>query len=112
MIESWLPSIIVGIVFIILIFVVVFAITGRHKDFIRKANRITNGMTINEVINILEESPTSRETDGDKKMLIWEKSQWRGMLRGGTLVRSLKVVFQNGKVISVSTKNLDKSPFW
>lgn len=112
MIEYLMPVIIVGIISLVIVFIVIFAITGKHKNFIINANQITNGMTENDVLDTLGEQPTSRENDGNKTILIWEKSQWKGIQNGGTLVRSLKVVLQNGKVVSVSSKNLDKSTFW
>ena len=77
----------------------------RHKDFINNAESIHNGMSKDEVMRIMGQ-PTTAETDGNKIILIWEKNQWKGILGGGTLTRSLKVVFIDNKVTSVLTKNL------
>lgn len=37
-----------------------------------------------------EQSALKDEEDG-KLIIIYEKTQWRGFLRGGTIVRSVKV---------------------
>lgn len=58
------------------------------------------------------EEPTTKENNNKQTILVWEKSQWKGIQNGGTLTRSVKVVFENNKVVSVTTKNLDKSTFW
>ena len=112
MAEYMVLPIIAGIIVFVIVLFIIFAITGRHKDFISNAKQITNGMTTDEVLSIMGESPTSEERDGDKTIFTWEKSQWKGIQNGGTLVRSVKVVIKNNKVISVATKNLDKSTFW
>ncbi len=66
-------------------------------------------MTVDEVLEIMGCSATTAEEDDDKMTAIWEKSQWVGIFRGGTVTRAVKVVFVNGLVVSVSNKNLDES---
>lgn len=102
---------IIGLAILIIVLIIVFSISGKHKSFIDNAQSIKQDMTINEVMDIMNEPPTSQEILDGKTILLWEKSQWKGMINGGTLTRSLKVVFINDKVVSVSTKNLDKSTF-
>lgn len=98
---------------IALVIVVIFVAmwSKRHKSFINNAQEIEQGMTKDEVLSIMGE-PTSKEYDGNKEILIWEKSQWKGIQNGGTVTRGVKVVIVNNKVVSVSNKNLDKSTFW
>jgi len=112
MLDLMMPGIIVGVITLVIVFVIIFSITGRHKDFIENAQQIENGMSISEVVTIMKEEPTTREQSNGQTILIWEKSQWKGIQNGGTLTRAIKVVFKNDKVVSVSTKNLDKSTFW
>lgn len=110
--EIMIPCIIVGVITLTICFVIIFSITGKHKSFINNASQIQNGMTMNEVVDLMGESPTTRENNNNQTILVWEKSQWKGIQNGGTLIRSVKVVFENNKVVSVTTKNLDKSTFW
>ena len=105
-------AIIITILGISLIFLFIFLWSKRHRDFISNANEISQGMTYDEVLSIMKVSPTSTEEDGDKKIAIWEKNQWKGIQNGGTLTRSVKVVFKDDVVVSISNKNLDKSTFY
>ena len=105
-----MPLLFGGLMFIV---VIVFVImwSKRHKDFINDAETLSQGMSKNEVLSIMGE-PTSKEVDGDKEILTWEKSQWKGIQNGGTVTRGVKVVIVDNKVVSISNKNLDKSTFW
>jgi outer membrane protein assembly factor BamE (lipoprotein component of BamABCDE complex) len=102
---------IVGVVIILIVIFVLIAITGEHKNFIKNAQLLKEGMTLKEVIDIMG-YPTSKEKDDDKTILIFEKSQWKGIQHGGTVTRAVKVVFKEEKVVSISNKNLDQSTFW
>lgn len=104
--------IVVGILCLFFIFFFVYLICKRHIDFIEAAKNIKQGMTYDEVISIMKIPPTSTEHDDDKKILIWEKNQWKGIQHGGTLTRAVKITFKNNIVISIATKNLDKSTFF
>lgn len=106
------PYIIVGVITLSIVFAVVFSITGKHKNFINNALQIQKGMSMSEVVDLMGEAPTTKENNDRQTILIWEKNQWKGIQNGGTLTRSVKVVLENNKVISVTTKNLDKSTFW
>lgn len=102
---------IAGIIVMIIVVFILIAITGGHKDFINKAQALKEGMTLKEVIDIMG-YPTIKEKDDDKVILIFEKSQWKGIQHGGTVTRAVKVVLKNDKVISISDKNLNQSTFW
>jgi outer membrane protein assembly factor BamE (lipoprotein component of BamABCDE complex) len=104
--------IMVGVITLAVCFMIVFSILGKHKDFINNATQIKKGMTMGEVVNLMGEVPTTKENNGNQMILIWEKNQWKGIQNGGTLTRAVKVVFEKDKVVSVTTKNLDKSTFW
>lgn len=105
-----IPLLFGGITLLVTIIIVVMW-CKRHKDFINNAEALEQGMSKSEVLSIMGE-PTSKEYDGNKEILIWEKSQWKGIQNGGTVTRGVKVVIVNNKVVSISNKNLDKSTFW
>ncbi len=101
----------VGGIALLLVVVIVVLWSSRHKEFVNSAKEIYSGMSRSEVISIMGE-PTSKEYIGDEEILIWEKSQWKGIQNGGTVTRAVKVVLVDDIVVSVSNKNLDKSTFW
>ena len=109
--ENLKIPLIVGGICLVLVFIFVYLLCKRHKNFINNAQNIHNGMSKDEVLSIMGQ-PTTEERDGNKLILIWEKNQWKGIQHGGTVTRAVKVIFVNNKVISVSNKNLDKSTFW
>ena len=102
---------IIGGIFLLIVIVIVANVCKGHRDFIDNAYQLEESMSKSEVIDIMGE-PTSIEKDGKKQILIWEKSQWKGIQNGGTVTRGVKVVIVNNKVVSISNKNLDKSTFW
>lgn len=106
-----LGAIVGGIIALAVIFTIIYFVCKRHSDFIRKADKIKSGMSVDEVLQIMGCAATTTEENGDRLVAEWEKSQWKGIQNGGTLVRSIKVVFVNGRVDSVIGKNLDKSTF-
>lgn len=100
------------IIAIILTIIFVVTCSKRHKKFINKAKKLCLGMSKNQVLSIMGEYPTSTERDENKEILIWEKSQWKGIQHGGTVTRGVKVVLVDGKVYDISNKNMNKSTFW
>lgn len=111
MMEYLALPIFAGIIVMVIVIFILIAITGGHKDFIKNAQLLKEGMTYKEVTDIMG-YPTSQEKDENKTILIFEKSQWKGIQNGGTITRTVKVVFKNDKVVSISNKNLDQSTFW
>ncbi len=93
---------------VILVSVLICTISERHRSFVNKANLISKGKTFDEVLDLMGHETSKEKIDG-KTIMVWEKRQWKGLLYGGTLTRSVKVFFdKNDKVVFVSTKNLDK----
>lgn len=107
-----LVGVLFGVVALVAVFIFVYLWCKRHNDFIAKATAIKNGMTLDEVLSVMGCSATTAEEDGSRLVAVWEQSQWKGIQNGGTLVRSIKVVFEDGIVVSVVGKNLDKSTFF
>ncbi|HCW81417.1 MAG TPA: hypothetical protein DHG49_01525 [Clostridiales bacterium] len=60
---------------------------------------------------MFEEQPALKDEEDDKLIITYEKTQWRGFLRGGTIVRSVKVTLVDERVVKVTTKNMDV-PVW
>lgn len=100
-----------GLVGVALGFLIISIIAQKHALFINTAKSVCLGATAEELQKIFGE-PTSKEEEEDGKLTItYEKTQWRGFLRGGTIVRSVKVTLVDEKVVKVTTKNMDV-PVW
>lgn len=109
------PSIIlIGLVTLIgfaVLFLILSLTAERHYHFIEKIKLLQQSTTAEELQKTFGE-PTSKEEEDDGKLIItYEKTQWRGFLRGGTIVRSVKVTLVDEKVVKVTTKNMDV-PVW
>lgn len=71
-------------------------------------NNTSVGTDISYVINKCGQ-PDEVLDLGESKMLPWVNEEWKGFLRGGTITRKLVFVVKNGKVISKTGQNLEKS---
>lgn len=83
----------------------------KQYQFKENIRYIEENITLDSLEVILGTKPANWEQDEDKLIIIYEKNQWRGFLRGGTIVRSVKVTLIDEKVVKVTTKNLDV-PVW
>ena len=92
-------------------FLIVSIIAQRHALFINTAKSVCLGATAEELQKIFGDSTSKEEEDDGKLIITYEKTQWRGFLRGGTIVRSVKVTLVDEKVVKVTTKNMDV-PVW
>lgn len=96
----------IGVVFGIIVLVVIIAICAKiassGNKFRENSQNISNGMSKQEVINIMgEPSFTKKYQDGSTEF-VYEKSEWKGWLRGGTKTRRMEIVFSSDdKVISI-----------
>ena len=102
---------ILGIALIVIIFVVMGKQVASGSKFRDNSQQITIGMTMQEVENIMG-PPTYTKTHANKSMeYIYEKSEWKGWLRGGTKVRRMEIIFSSDKkVISIGrNSNCDMS---
>ena len=93
------------------LFLILSLTAERHSNFIELTKSIQQGASIEELQNMFEEQSASKEEEDDKLIITYEKTQWRGFLRGGTIVRSVKVTLVDEKVVKVTTKNMDV-PVW
>ena len=79
------------------------------------AGRIKNGHTLlrkgmskREVLDILGE-PTGSSCRRGVDTLIWKHTEWKGMLRGGSVERSVECDFEDNKLVGWETTNADMS---
>lgn len=75
------------------------------------AQQIRVGMSMQEVESIMGQ-PSYTKLHNDKSIeYIYEKSEWKGFVRGGTKVRRMEIVFSpDKKVISIGkNSNCDMS---
>ncbi|MFQ7031016.1 MAG: hypothetical protein ACLRSG_06120 [Christensenellales bacterium] len=93
------------------LFLILSLTAERHFNFIELTKSIQQGASIEELQNMFEEQPALKDEEDGKLIIIYEKTQWRGFLRGGTIVRSVKVTLVDEKVVKVTTKNMDV-PVW
>lgn len=78
------------------------------KSMIDGYARLKVGMSMNEVIALFGEPTGKRVRDG-VETLTWKHSEWKGLMRGGNIVRTVIVDFVNGKVTGYDSENMDKS---
>jgi outer membrane protein assembly factor BamE (lipoprotein component of BamABCDE complex) len=68
--------------------------------------RIVSGMNVQDVLGIMGPPSYTKEHENGSYEFIYEKSEWKGWMRGGTQVRRMEVVFSSDDiVISVGRNN-------
>jgi hypothetical protein len=68
------------------------------------------GMSRGEVIGIFG-CPDSEGIRNGITILGWETHEWKGVLRGGRITRSVEIEIQDDKVISYNGHNINMSVF-
>jgi len=64
--------------------------------------RIVRGMTVSEVVAIMGAPSYQKDHADGSCEYVYEKSEWKGWMRGGTRTRRMEVVFSSdGIVVSV-----------
>lgn len=98
----YILGIVVGIGLLVLIIVVCCHIASSGNRFRDNSQQITNGMTKQEVIDVMGEPSFEKKHQDGSTELVYEKSEWKGWLRGGTKTRRMEIVISSeGIVISV-----------
>ncbi len=95
-----------------IIVLVIFLQFKHHNNFMKSAMSIKKGMTLTNVSIIMQKPAASIEENGKNTIVIYEKRQWKGIFYGGTVTRSVKVVFENKLVVNVTTTNFAVSIFF
>ena len=65
------------------------------------------GMTKAQVLELLGE-PTGCRVNSGVETMTWKSSEFRGFVRGGTMVRSIIVDLKDGIVTGFDSENLDR----
>lgn len=71
----------------------------------RGYEKLREGMARNEVIEIFGE-PDSKGLRNGIELLGWETQEWKGVLRGGRVTRSLEIELKDGKVVGYNGHNI------
>ena len=103
--------ILLPIAFVVILLAICFSIVKSGNNFRDNSKQIINGMTKSQVQSIMG-SPSFTKTHQDGSVeWVYEKSEWKGFLRGGTMTRRMEIVFNSsGVVISVGrNQNCDRS---
>lgn len=103
----------VGLLLVIVVIVIACCVASSGTKFSENSQKIQVGMSVEEVRSIMgEPSYVKNHQDGSYEY-VYEKSEWKGALRGGTKVRRMEIVISsNHKVISVGrNENCDMSGF-
>ena len=97
----------ISILALVIIIIICFAGASSGNQWRANSRQIQVGMSEKEVRKIMgAPSFTKNHPDGSYEF-IYEKSEWKGRLRGGTAVRRMEIVFTaQGKVFSIG-KNKD-----
>ena len=74
----------------------------------RGYEKLRVGMTRNEVIEIFG-TPDSKGVRNGVETLGWETQEWKGVLRGGRVTRSLEVELKDGTVVGYNGHNINMS---
>ena len=80
-----------------------------------KANKMMNGysklklgMSKDEVLRMFGQPTGVRNING-VTMMTWKNSEFKGAMRGGTMVREVIVDFENDVVVGYDSRNMDRS---
>lgn len=74
----------------------------------RGYEKLRVGMTRAEVIEIFG-APDSEGVRNGVEMLGWETQEWKGVLRGGRVTRSLEIELKDGAVVGYNGHNINMS---
>lgn len=78
---------------------------------IKAYSKLKIGMSKQEVLDLLGE-PTGIRCHNGIETLTWKHSEFKGFLRGGNIVRTIVIDFENDKLTGYDSENMDKSRFW
>ena len=79
-------------------------------DLMRKSLlQIYVGMDIEEFISFVGSPDSIEKISSNTTYFIWDSPVWKGIFRGGNVHRKITIQVQNGKVVSWSSENLERS---
>ncbi len=90
-----------------LIAVVVWLAVGAHSGnkFRDNSQKIKVGMTKEEVVEIMGPPSYTKTQENGSYEYIYEKSDWKGIARGGTKLRRMECVFSSKNILISVGKN-------
>lgn len=74
---------------------------------IKAYSKLKIGMSKQEVLDLLGE-PTGTRCHSGIETLTWKHSEFKGLLRGGNIVRTIIADFENGKLTGYDSEHMDK----
>ena len=94
------------VIIIVVVVIIVFAnIVKSGNDFRDASQRIHIGMTNQEVIYIMGSPSFTKQFPDGTYEYVYEKSEWKGMFRGGTQTRRMECVFSSDNILVSIGKN-------
>lgn len=109
---------VMGIISLIIEIIVLLAsLDLKKRKQVKSTTKMINGymqlqigMSKTEVLNLLG-SPTGCRTQNGMETFTWKHSEFKGLVRGGTIVRTIIVDFVDDKVTGYDSENMDRSRF-
>lgn len=80
------------------------------KTMIKGYAQLKVGMPKADVLKLFG-NPTGCRTKDGVETLTWKHSEFKGFMRGGTIVRTVIVDFVDDKVTGYDSENMDRSRF-
>ena len=94
-----------SIILLIIVIVIMVNMVKSGNKFRDDSQKIQIGMTAQDVVIIMgSPSYTKKHADGSYEY-IYEKSEWKGMFRGGTQTRRMECVFSSEHILISVGKN-------
>ena len=102
----YLLLLIIGIVFVI-------RLVSEGENFKTNSQNIKAGMDEKEVISIMGKPSYQRNNPDGSYTFIYERTEWKGVFRGGSRTRHLEVFFSSNKKVISTSRNADcNMPGW
>ena len=105
-----------GFIFIVLLgvaIVVIVKVVNDGNQFRDNANRIVEGMKKEDVLRIMGQPNYVKSHQDGSYEFVYERSEWKSAVRGGTKVRRIEIVFSTENVvISVGRNGNINMPGW
>lgn len=96
---------------IIYIGIILFLIVWGHNQvttgnsFRDNSRKIQVGMSATEVYEIMGQPTFVKQHEDGSFEFVYEKSEWKGFFRGGTVTRRMEIVFSKDEIVISIGKN-------
>ena len=102
---------VIGIIILVIVGIFAYKQVSSGNKFRDGAQQIVVGMSCKRVVEIMgQPSFVKNHADGSFEY-VYEKSEWKGVFRGGTTTKRMEIVFSpDGEIISIGkNKHCDES---